>query len=148
MVSHALPPECRHKLLQYLTVSFMCFFLRNVQLTMRYANQCLPSLQDDPAFSGDALAHYLETYWSSFHIEIPLLHRPTFDPTKVTPWLLCAILAVGAWQCDEDSACRLAELLVDKLRGMMLLVSVFIKELIYRCSRRIERRSLWVQCRD
>jgi hypothetical protein len=97
----------------------MCNTLINNMITY----QCLPSLEDDPAFSRDALTHYLEKYWSSFHPDIPLLHRPTFDPAKVTPSLLCAILVVGAWQSDLDSGCRLAELMVDKLRGTMLMVS-------------------------
>lgn len=47
-------------------------------------------------FSDPQLSNYLDLYWSMWHPNWPVLHRPTFDAETVPPSLVAAMVLVGA----------------------------------------------------
>lgn len=52
-----------------------------------------------------SLNRYLSTFFGLFHHHLPFLHPTTFDPTKVSPPLLLAVLSIGAlYAFDQDQA--------------------------------------------
>ncbi|KAI5460049.1 C2H2 finger domain protein [Mariannaea sp. PMI_226] len=52
-----------------------------------------------------SLNRYLSTYFGLFHHHLPFLHPTTFNPTKVSPPLLLAVLSIGAlYAFDQDQA--------------------------------------------
>lgn len=51
------------------------------------------------------LNRYLFTYFSLFHHHLPFLHPASFQPTKVAPALLLAVLSIGAlYAFDQENA--------------------------------------------
>ncbi|KAK7418872.1 hypothetical protein QQZ08_011081 [Neonectria magnoliae] len=52
-----------------------------------------------------SLNRYLSTYFGLFHHHLPFLHPASFNPTKVSPPLLLAVLSIGAlYAFDQDQA--------------------------------------------
>ena len=52
-----------------------------------------------------SLNRYLSTYFGLFHHHLPFLHPVSFNPTKVSPPLLLAVLSIGAlYAYDQDQA--------------------------------------------
>lgn len=52
-----------------------------------------------------SLNRYLSTFFGLFHHHLPFLHPTTFNPTKVSPPLLLAVLSIGAlYAFDQDQA--------------------------------------------
>ena len=47
-------------------------------------------------FSPDRLRAYLELYWTLWHPNVNLLHRPTFDPSQSKAALVAAMAIIGA----------------------------------------------------
>lgn len=47
-------------------------------------------------FSPYMVAKFLELYWSVWHPNVNIIHRPTFDPTTSKPTLLAAMALIGA----------------------------------------------------
>lgn len=56
----------------------------------------VPGLVLMPDFSVPALQYCLEVYWLIFHIQFPILHRPSFNTLTARPELLLAMIMVGA----------------------------------------------------
>ncbi|ROT38853.1 hypothetical protein SODALDRAFT_173149 [Sodiomyces alkalinus F11] len=64
---------------------------------------------------------YMSTYFGLFHHHLPFLHPTSFDPTKVSPALLLAVLSIGAlYAFDQDQAYMLHI-------GSKVLVSQFLQ---------------------
>lgn len=52
-----------------------------------------------------SLNRYLSTYFGLFHHHLPFLHPASFEPTRVSPALLLAVLSIGAlYAFDQDHA--------------------------------------------
>jgi hypothetical protein len=52
-----------------------------------------------------SLNRYLATYFGLFHHHLPFLHPASFEPTRVSPPLLLAILSIGAlYAFDQEQA--------------------------------------------
>lgn len=52
-----------------------------------------------------SLNRYLSTYFGLFHHHLPFLHPASFNPAKVSPPLLLAVLSIGAlYAFDQDQA--------------------------------------------
>lgn len=52
-----------------------------------------------------SLNRYLATYFGLFHHHLPFLHPASFDPTRVSPPLLLAVLSIGAlYAFDQEQA--------------------------------------------
>ncbi|KAL2270415.1 hypothetical protein VTJ83DRAFT_2599 [Remersonia thermophila] len=52
-----------------------------------------------------ALNRYLSTYFGLFHHHLPFLHPASFEPTRVSPALLMAVLSIGAlYAFDQEQA--------------------------------------------
>ncbi|KXX81034.1 Zinc finger protein klf1 [Madurella mycetomatis] len=47
-------------------------------------------------FSPSRFAKFIELYWSVWHPNVNILHRPTFDPENSKPILLAAMALIGA----------------------------------------------------
>lgn len=56
---------------------------------------------------------YLNSYWANFHVQYPILHKPTFTPDKCPSGLLWIIIAIGAALIRENT---LAKLIATPLR--------------------------------
>jgi hypothetical protein len=56
---------------------------------------------------------YLNSYWAIFHVQYPILHKPTFTPDKCPSGLLWIIIAIGAALIRENV---LAKLIATPLR--------------------------------
>lgn len=55
--------------------------------------------------SLSALNRYLSTYFGLFHHHLPFLHPASFEPTRVSPPLLLAVLSIGAlYAFDQEPA--------------------------------------------
>ncbi|KAL2188291.1 hypothetical protein L209DRAFT_205124 [Thermothelomyces heterothallicus CBS 203.75] len=52
-----------------------------------------------------SLNRYLATYFGLFHHHLPFLHPASFEPTRVSPALLLAVLSIGAlYAFDQEQA--------------------------------------------
>lgn len=73
--------------------------------------EMMPTLRSDMEalnISEDALFQqkFLSTFWTRFHPQFPILHRPTFNPDKCPSGLLWCIILVGAALMKEDVLAR------------------------------------------
>lgn len=94
----------------------------------------------------------LELYWQHFHPYYPIVHRPTFLPTKPSPLLASAMVAIGSQFDHRDDSKQysltLLELATKLLRRrdtinsrsrLADLQTVFLLEVLSKyCARRIE----------
>ncbi|GAA5916878.1 hypothetical protein JCM5296_000736 [Sporobolomyces johnsonii] len=84
----------------------------------------MPDLATSPHFSCEALTFALDSYWSYFHPQIPLLHRPTFEPAASTA-LFAAMVAVGlclvSTASEEDASYAVGFAVYRHLRPLILL---------------------------
>lgn len=68
-----------------------------------------------------SLNRYLATYFGLFHHHLPFLHPASFDPTRVSPPLLLAVLSIGAlYAFDQEQAYMLHI-------GSKVLVNLFLQ---------------------
>lgn len=89
--------------------------------------QLMPILLTSTCFSGDTIERFLDSYWSVFHIQFPVIHRPTFSPAKANPLLLLSMISVGASVCSrtckdkrlKDEFVRLADTIAQPLRWLI-----------------------------
>lgn len=94
----------------------------------------------------------LELYWQHFHPYFPIVHRPTFLPTKPSPLLASAMVAIGS-QFDHRDDSKQYSLFLLELATKLLrrrdtinsrsrladLQTVFLLEVLSKyCARRIE----------
>ncbi|KAL1303765.1 hypothetical protein AAFC00_007104 [Neodothiora populina] len=70
---------------------------------------------DHPLLSLSFLQTYSDLYFSRFNTAYPLIHQPTFDPSRTDTLLLISILLLGATYCEKD-AHQLAVCIHDVLR--------------------------------
>jgi len=73
---------------------------------------------EHPLLTLSAMQNYLDLFFSRFNVAYPLLHQPTFDPSKTETLLLLAVLLLGATY-SEKSIHRLAVCIHDVLRGQI-----------------------------
>ena len=50
-------------------------------------------------FSPPRFAKFIELYWSVWHPNVNILHRPTFDPTSAKSVLLAGMALIGKPAC-------------------------------------------------
>lgn len=65
----------------------------------------IPSLANNIDFGAVQIERCLEIYWSIFHVQYPILHRPSFYTPEVHPLLLLSIVMIGAglsYQTGQD----------------------------------------------
>lgn len=67
------------------------------------------NLSEDAPFQNK----YLNSYWTKFHVQYPILHKPTFAPDKCPSGLLWVIIAIGAALVGEN---MLAKIIATPLR--------------------------------
>lgn len=96
--------------------------------------------------------HCLDYYWRYFHPHFPIVHRPTFLPTKPSPLLASAMAAIGS-QYDDRPDSKLYSLTLLEIATKLLkkrasitsrsrladLQTVFLLEVLGKyCARRVE----------
>lgn len=79
---------------------------------------------DHPLLSLSALQTYSDLYFSRFNAAYPLIHQPTFEPSKVETLLLVSVLLLGATYCEKE-AHQLAVCIHDVLRPQIFAHSNF-----------------------
>jgi hypothetical protein len=78
------------------------------------------------------MEEYLENYWKYFHLQFPIIHKPTFVIDN-SPLLHAAMLAIGGQYSGDPSVRRHSRILHD--RGMKTLDKVaLLSESKKRCS--------------
>jgi hypothetical protein len=80
-----------------------------------------------------ASARLIQTYFAELHQYWPILHAPTFDPTKAPDVLLGSIVMLASWLEGEPDHMKLAPLVFDAVTANLL---------VRDCSRWPYRRSL------
>jgi hypothetical protein len=78
-----------------------------------------PVTRDHPLLTLDAMQDYVDLYFSRFNKSYPLIHRATFEPSRVDPLLLLSVMLLGATYGDKD-AHRLAVCIHDITRTLVL----------------------------
>ncbi|KAL2812661.1 fungal-specific transcription factor domain-containing protein [Aspergillus cavernicola] len=78
---------------------------------------------DNHVLSLSKMQTYIGSYWYHFHVQLPILHRPTFVADKAPNLLLLAVMAIGAATLDTihgqevtDAASELADFIMWHLR--------------------------------
>ena len=78
---------------------------------------------EDHILSLRMMHTYIASYWYHQHAQLPILHKPTFSADKTPPYLLLAVLAIGAATMDKaygtsltDSAAEFANFVAWHIR--------------------------------
>ncbi|KAL4876662.1 fungal-specific transcription factor domain-containing protein [Aspergillus karnatakaensis] len=78
---------------------------------------------DNHVLSLSKMQTYIGSYWYHFHVQLPILHRPTFVADKAPNLLLLAVIAIGAATLDSihgpevtEAASELADFIMWHLR--------------------------------
>ncbi|BDD57216.1 hypothetical protein MAP00_002601 [Monascus purpureus] len=71
-----------------------------------------------PLLSLAALQSYCDLFFTRFNTSYPIIHKATFDPSKVERLLLAAVISLGATYSSRD-AHRLAVAIHDILRNLV-----------------------------
>ncbi|KAK9465338.1 fungal-specific transcription factor domain-containing protein [Lipomyces arxii] len=70
----------------------------------------IPSLESHPDFELDCIHRFLALYWSKFHFQFPILHKPSFEADTTPGVLLLSMIMVGAYfGRGQDLALKIAE---------------------------------------
>lgn len=56
----------------------------------------IPSLLRNPDFNLDHIEECLGSYWNIFHVQYPILHKPSFSTLETHPLLLLSMILMGA----------------------------------------------------
>lgn len=78
-------------------------------LVIEASNPCIPDqtpdslLHDHPLLSITSLQSWLDLFFTHFNTTYPLIHMPTFEPSKTEPLLLLSIILLGATYSDKNS---------------------------------------------
>lgn len=83
-----------------------------------------PVTRDHPLLTLDAMQEYVDLFFSRFNKSYPLIHRATFEPSKVDPLLLLSVMLLGATYGDKD-AHRLAVCIHDITRTQVIQHTAF-----------------------
>ncbi|EGV62044.1 hypothetical protein PSN45_000753 [Yamadazyma tenuis] len=95
--------------------------------TIRKMAELVPSLMTDSYFTAENIEKYLVNFWCIYHIQFPIIHRPTFSTTTANPLLLLSIMTIGSSlesrMCHEPERklryIKLAESIADPLRWLI-----------------------------
>lgn len=77
--------------------------------------QLIPSLSGNELFLSELIEKYLDSFWSSYHIQFPIIHRPSFSTSKANPLLLLSMITIGASSLSKNSRDKLQAKLFLKL---------------------------------
>lgn len=95
----------------------------------------VPSLGQLLVFTPDAVDVFLDAYWTVFHQQYPIVHRPSFDAAEAPKPLVLALIMTGAaWvQCSNhnpqnitmEAAHEVSMAIAEPLRWMLFLSESF-----------------------
>lgn len=90
--------------------------------------EMIPTLRYNTYFSLNHIENYLEHYWSIYHVQQPIIHRPTFVASQVHPLLLLSMIIIGAFHVSNktleqewvtDSIRQMADQIAEPLRWLI-----------------------------
>lgn len=58
--------------------------------------QYIPELKNNPDFTIPKIKWFLELYWSLYHCQYPIIHRPSFSTSEAHPLFLLSLIMTGA----------------------------------------------------
>lgn len=98
----------------------------------------VPQIASNEYFTAPSIEEYLETYWSIYHVQYPILHRPTFSTLDAHPLLLLSMAAMGAaldsrHQKDLETGAgirKLAQDIAEPLRYLIFTASEFLAPML------------------
>lgn len=76
-------------------------------------------------FSPQHLQRYLSLYWSCWHPNWPVMHRPSFSVSKTSTVLVAAMAVIGACLSTMHEDCSLARLVFDTVEDAVFNDEVF-----------------------
>lgn len=91
----------------------------------------IPALRFKKYFEAPYLEKFLKAYWELYHIQFPILHRPSFSTSEAHPLLLLSMLTIGAALIRESNLAntkeyrKLAEDIAEPLRWLIFSASEF-----------------------
>lgn len=56
----------------------------------------IPELENNPDFIISKIKWFLELYWSLYHCQYPILHKPSFSTYEAPPLLLLSLIMMGS----------------------------------------------------
>lgn len=77
-----------------------------------------PITASEPLLTTTSLQNYSDLFFTRFNSSYPLIHQATFDPSNIHPFLLLAVLLLGATYSDKESH-LLAVCLHDVMRPLI-----------------------------
>ncbi|CUM47538.1 uncharacterized protein AC631_05616 [Debaryomyces fabryi] len=86
----------------------------------------VPSLKQFPDFNIPTLEYCLKTYWSIFHIQFPIIHKPSFNSLSAQPLLVISMIMIGS-----ILSCSSRDILIDP-SGFSLEIGTELRWLIFR----------------
>lgn len=93
IVPHALRSQC-DRLVSFLFADQSASSPMSSQLQQEYAGADIQDLKE--YLVPENVEHFVNLYFENFEHHFPMIHRPTFDPTRAHDGLLMAIICVGA----------------------------------------------------
>ncbi|WEJ95495.1 hypothetical protein PSN45_003015 [Yamadazyma tenuis] len=98
----------------------------------------IPQLVQHPDFISSSLEYCLTVYWEIFHVQFPILHKPSFNTLAVSPLLTLSMIMMGAVLSYSSQT---ASPLIDA-SGLSLLIGSELRWLIFR-HRRPNKSDPW-----
>jgi hypothetical protein len=70
-------------------------------------------------FSPPNICRYIEAFWVSWYPNCPILHKPSFNPTKASPLLLASMAIIGSCVLSNKQDNQNAEIWFDAVEEMV-----------------------------
>ncbi|WEJ94855.1 hypothetical protein PSN45_002355 [Yamadazyma tenuis] len=102
------------------------------QILLSQMVQYIPDLQEDSNFTLKNMKLFLSNYWSAYHPQFPVLHKPSFSTPDAHPLLLLSMALIGSSLCqsapapgywdliDSDTIVELSDKIARPLRWLLL----------------------------
>jgi hypothetical protein len=70
-------------------------------------------------FSPPNIRRYLEFFWSLWYPHCPIVHKPLFDATSISPALICVMVVIGACLSPNDQEHETARFWLDSCEELV-----------------------------
>ncbi|KAM0746361.1 hypothetical protein T439DRAFT_137214 [Meredithblackwellia eburnea MCA 4105] len=79
----------------------------------------LISHPEHPAYNHETVQSNFAAYFAHFDSQLPLIHKPLFDINTVAPYLVIAMLCIGAFYSEDQETCSQWQTVATKLWGLV-----------------------------
>lgn len=104
--------------------------------------QHIPKLENNPDFTVRKIKWYLELYWSLYHCQYPILHRPSFSTNEASPLLLLSMVMTGASLVKKVTLP--SDLIFENPSQLAMDIAVPLRWLIFSCDQAKPPCKSWV----